>query len=87
MVRIPRFHRGEPGSIPGLGRLGAEIYYATVKDVGDIKGSQIQDLHGSTEYIKNYGPRARYMKGLVCINIWGVRLFISVSSVGRASVL
>jgi hypothetical protein len=32
----------------------------------------IVDL-GSTEYINNYGPRARYMKGLVCINIWGAR--------------
>jgi hypothetical protein len=31
MVRIPLFHRGEPGSIPGLGKLGAAIYYATVK--------------------------------------------------------
>ena len=52
-----------------------------------IKGSRYKIYMGSTEYIKNYGPRARYMKGLVCINIWGVRLFISVSSVGRAIVL
>ena len=37
MVRIPRFHRGGPGSIPGLGKLGAAINYATVKDVGDGK--------------------------------------------------
>ena len=26
MVRIPRFHRGEPGSIPGLGIWGARNY-------------------------------------------------------------
>jgi len=27
MVRIPSFHLGEPGSIPGLGMVGGEYVY------------------------------------------------------------
>ena len=50
MVRILRFHRGGSGSNPGMGRLGAAKSgggdYATEQDVGDIKGSQRQDVHG-----------------------------------------
>ena len=46
MVRIARFHRADSGSIPDVGRLGAAIYYATEQDVGDIKGSHRQDVHG-----------------------------------------
>ena len=49
MVRILRFHRSDSGSNPDVGRLGAAIYYATEQDVGDIKGSHRQDVHGSTE--------------------------------------
>lgn len=49
MVRIARFHRADSGSIPDVGRLGAAKMcggdYATVKDVGDVKGIQIQYLH------------------------------------------
>ena len=44
MVRILRFHRRDSGSNPGMGRLGAALNYATEQDVGDIKGSQRQDV-------------------------------------------
>ena len=66
MVRIARFHRADPGSSPGVGKLGAAIYYATEQDVGDIKGSQRQDVHG--EHVCVYMPelveRVRYSTGL-----------------------
>ena len=38
------------GSNPDVGRLGAAIYYATEQDVGDIKGSQRQDVHATWEH-------------------------------------
>ncbi len=57
MVRILRFHRSDSGSNPDVGRLGAAKIgggdYATEQDVGDIKGSQRQDVHGEHGYIVN----------------------------------
>ena len=66
MVRILRFHRSDSGSNPDVGRLGAAINYATEQDVGDIKGSHRQDVHGSTGsvYMPELVERVRYSTGL-----------------------
>ena len=56
MVRIPRFHRGDRGSSPLLGKLGAAKNYATEQDVGDIKGNHRQDVHATWEHGNAYMP-------------------------------